>query len=147
MAAQAQVYVNQSTRGRQTHEYIAHLAGVQTEVRLSATEIGIDAEGLLMDHHVENVAHIEITQAKREIDRFVCLVDSNDSNTKDENNNSALAIEFGRAGYIDHDGKLWGESDGLYILTQAAGVKRRHGPKGRPKRRDRPTRGARGRFT
>lgn len=142
----ADVYVYKRVRGKQFEEFIARLDGVQDSVAITAADIGVDADALLKDHHVDGIAHIEVTKAYKEVDRFVCLVDSNVTNEESADNNSALSIEAGRAGYIDPDtGKTWGEMEGLYILSEAAGIKRRRLKKIKRIRR-KPQQDSRGRF-
>lgn len=138
--------IRRTTRGMDTVDWIANLHGTQMVMDFHAKAIEFDANSLLMDHHVEGIAHIEVEA--HDVDRFVSLVDSNNSNSETADSNSALSIEFGRAGYIDPStGEKWGEMDGLFILTQAAGIRRRHGPKVKPKDRSKPARNKRGHFT
>lgn len=119
-----QVYIYKRARGKPLEEYLALMDPIQERIALAAADIAVDADALLKDHHVERIAHIEVT--KGDIDRYVCLVDSNVTNGESARNNSALSIEMGRAGFIDPEtGKTWGEMDGLYVLSRAAGVKRR----------------------
>lgn len=142
----AKATIRRKTRGMETVDWIANLHGVQQVMDHHTKAIAFDATSLLLDHHVEGVAHIETSA--HDVDRFVSLVDSNKTNGETKDANSALSIEFGRAGFIDpKTGERWGAMDGLFVLTQAAGVKRKHGPKVRPRNRSKPARGKRGRFT
>lgn len=126
--------MRRTTRGMDTVDFIANLAGTQAAVELVTEGIARDANSLLMDHHVENIAHIEL--ASHDVDRWVVLQDSNVTNDETGKDNSALSIETGRAGYIDPvTGEKWGEMEGLNILAQAAGVKRRRMSFKRRKRR------------
>lgn len=120
-------YIYQRVDGLKFEEFIAYLPGVQDEVDDRAIEIAQRAEALLADHHVENVAHIEL--AKGDIDAYVVLVDTNVTNDETSKSNSALSIEFGRAGFIDDDGSVWGEMEGLHILTRAANLPKKSGPR------------------
>lgn len=141
----AQASVNRRTRGMDTVDWIANLAGVQESVELGATRIATVADGLLLDHHVEFIAHIEVES--HDVDRFVCLVDSNVTNEESATNNSALSIELGRAGYIDEHGQTYGEMEGLYILSTAARVPRKRGRIAKIYRpRNQQRRGRSGRF-
>lgn len=137
----ATVYKN--VRGRPIQKFIAQLDVVQTKMLEHAFEIEALADANLSMHHVEHVAHIEVTHGK--IDWYVSLVDSNITNEEGPNNNSALSIEFGRAGYIDPTtGQTWGEMDGLYVLTDAVGLHRRG--KRVPRIRKKMPRNKKGRF-
>lgn len=139
------VRIDKRHRGRELTEFIALLPGVQDAVAITAADIAVDATALLMDHHVENIAHIEVL--KGDVDRYVSLVDSNVTNEESASNNSALSIELGRAGYIDQHGKTYGEMEGLYILSRAAGVQRKRGRIAKIRRpRNDARRDKRGRF-
>lgn len=141
------VHIYPKVKGRDFENFMALIDGVQDTVAIAAADIAVDAEALLADHHVEDVAHIEVVRSTRydHPDRWVCLVDSNVTNEESATNNSALSIEMGRAGYIDENGETYGEMEGLYILSQAAGVKRRRHRIAKI-RRNRPKRGPHGRF-
>lgn len=133
----AYIYMN-------TNEIVANVDSVQWEVDTRAVEIGIRAENLLADHRVDHVAEIDL--AKGDVDAYVVLVDSNITNDETAKSNTALSIEFGRAGWIDENGETWGAMDGLHILTRAAHLPNAKGPRVPKKRRNRPTRTKGGRF-
>lgn len=113
------VYIYRRVAGRKTEEYLAMLDVVQAEVDDTADQIVHRADDLLKDHRQDKVAHIEF--AKGDIDAYAVLVDSNITNSETAKSNTALSIEFGRAGFIDPTtGEEWGEMEGLFILTNAA---------------------------
>lgn len=113
-----------SVNGEKLERYLASMPATQWEVENRALEIGMRAENLLKDHHVEDIAHIDVDSDG--IDSEVLLVDSNVTNSETKFSNTALSIEFGRQAFIDPDtGERWGAMDGLYILTRAAHLKHR----------------------
>jgi hypothetical protein len=112
---------------------IARHIDVQTELDKRTFEIATRAEEALKRHRVENIAHIEIEQGDF-TDWYVVLEDTQMTPNESAADNSALSIEFGRAGYIDSDGLLWGEMRGLFILTDAAHLPHRNKPIARKKR-------------
>lgn len=128
-------YIYERVAGRKFEEFIAYLDNVQFEVDTRAVEIAERGENLLQDHRVDGVAHMEVE--KGDIDAYAVLVDSNITNGEDADSNSALSIEFGRAGWIDQDGKTWGEMEGLGILASAAHLPKVHGKRSAKRRRDR----------
>lgn len=133
------VYVNlrNNIRGKNLEDFLANMDGVQDTLALSAADIAVDADALLKDHHAEGIAHIEVLEG--DVDRYVCLVDSNITNDETADSNSALSIEFGRAGYIDPEtGEEWGAMEGLHILSEAAGLARIKGKRAAKKRRRKP---------
>lgn len=140
------VYIYQRVAGRKFEEFIALLDVVQFEVDTTADEIAHRAKDLLKDHRVDHIAHIET--AKGDIDAYAVLVDSNITNVEKKKSNSALSIEFGRAGFIDPEtGEEWGEMEGLYILTRAANLPKKGGRRSARVPLAKPRRGKRGRFT
>lgn len=128
-------YMYERVAGRKFEEFIAYLDNVQWEVDSRALEVAERAENLLRDHRVDGIAHIETE--KGDVDSYVVLVDSNVTNIEDGDSNSALSIEFGRAGWIDQDGKTWGEMAGLHILASAANLPKSGGKRSAKRRRDR----------
>ncbi|MGL5825557.1 MAG: DUF5403 family protein [Nocardioides sp.] len=98
---------------------IASLPGVQGEVDDETDQLVHRASQLLRQHVDTGVAHIEKTRG--DIDGYAVLVDSNVTNIEGGDNNSALSIEFGRAGFVDPEtGNTWGQMDGLGVLSRAA---------------------------
>ena len=138
-------HLYQKVAGRKFEEFIALVDSVQFEVDSRAIEIGERADALLLDHRVDGIAHIELE--KGDIDSYVVLVDSEITNDETADSNSALSIEFGRAGWIDQNGETWGEMKGLEILTDAAHLPKAKGKRIPKRRRDRPSRNANGLFT
>lgn len=128
------VYLYRKVRGMELQELIAHTVEAQVEVDKRAFEIGVRAEQAMVNHHVDHIAHIEIE--KGDVDSYVVLVDSNITNAESVNDNSALSIEMGRAGYIDQYGRTWGQMKALNILTGASHLPPAKGRIAR-KRRDR----------
>lgn len=131
----AEVY--REVNGKPIQELIAGQIDVQLDLYRRVFEMKAKGDGLLNDHHVEGIAHFEVEQG--DIDWYLSLVDSNITNGESATNNSALSIEFGRAGYVDSHGVEWGQMDGLYILSDATRIPHRSKPVPR-KKRDRPTR-------
>jgi hypothetical protein len=118
-------------------DVIAGLKGVQLEVDQSTDELVLRSKQLLRQHVSEKVARIEKARGRR--DGYAVLVDSNVSNIEDAESNSALSIEFGRAGYVDPvTGEEWGESKPLRILYRAAKLTGKGGPRIRKRRIKRP---------
>ncbi len=115
--------VDRSVGGKPLEEYLAGMNAVQWETENRALEVAMRAEDLLRDHRQQQVAHIDLEQG--DIDSYVTLVDSEVTNTENAKSNTALSIEFGREGFVDPDtGEEWGASEGLYILTRAANLRR-----------------------
>jgi len=138
------VYMYKGVGGKPLEEFIALLDNVQFEVDSRALEIAERGQNLLRDHRVDGIAHMEVE--KGDIDAYAVLVDSNVTNDESSESNSALSIEFGRAGWIDQDGETWGEMKGLHILASAANIPKKGGKRSK-KRRNRPKRdGLTGRF-
>ncbi|WP_438470782.1 DUF5403 family protein [Streptomyces asiaticus] len=111
---------------RNVEEVIARHATVQDEIWERTFEIAARAEALLVQHRAEGIAHIDM--AKGDIDAYVVLEDSNQSNRKNPNN-SALSIEAGRSGYtvqvVNDKGQVIdeyevGPAEGLHILAEAS---------------------------
>jgi hypothetical protein len=110
----AEVY--RRVAGKKIEKFIAYLPPVQGELEDRAFEIGVRAEGLLLEHTLEGHASIDVVQG--DLDYYVILDDT-------AGDLAALSIEFGRAGYIDPEtGETYGEMEGLYILSQAAHIRR-----------------------
>jgi hypothetical protein len=112
----AEIFRRMNGKGTAVDKAIAKSVVVQQRLDVGAFEIGVRAEDLLLEHQQEGHARIQI--ASGDVDRYVILDD-------DAGDEAALSIEFGRAGYIDPEtGETYGAMDGLYILTQAAGLKK-----------------------
>ena len=126
-------YIYKSVGNVKLEKFIAQLDNVQWEVDSRALEIAERGQDLLRDHRVDDVAHTEVE--KDGIDAFAVLVDNYVSNNETKQSNTALSIEFGRAGFIDPDtGEEWGEMEGLFILTQAAHLPKKSGAGSKAKR-------------
>lgn len=140
----ANAYLYERVAGRKFEEFIALLDNVQWEVDSRALEIAERGEMILRDHRVDGIAHMETE--KGDIDAYAVLVDSEVTNDEGAESNSALSIEFGRAGWIDENGETWGEMEGLQVLATAANLPKTEGKRVAKKRRDRPKRGKNGRI-
>lgn len=104
-------------RGMKPERFIAKVGPVQAELERRAFEIGIRAEQSLLEHRLEGHAKIDV----KHLDNIDWYIELND----EAGDLAALSIEFGRAGYIDpQDGSVYGAMEGLYILTNAAHLKR-----------------------
>ncbi|MGW1040039.1 DUF5403 family protein [Streptomyces sp. NPDC002547] len=111
---------------RNIEEIIARTQTVQDEIWERTFEIAARAEALLVQHRVENIAKVDM--AKGDIDAYVVLEDSNQTNAK-AGNNSALSIETGRGGYtvevVNERGQVVDRyevapAEGLHILAEAS---------------------------
>lgn len=128
----AKIYRRMNGNGMAVDKALANAAVVQDRLDVGAFEIGVRAEDLLLEHRQEG--HARIVIEKGDVDRYIILDD-------DGGDEAALSIEFGRAGYIDPEtGETYGAMEGLYILTQAANLKRDKG-KRLPKERKRKKKG------
>lgn len=107
----AEVY--EIVEGKPLEDYVAHMPGVQGELRSVAEDGGARARRLLAARadHRTGKSHIEVGQQK--LDYHVYLVDAD---------GAALSIEFGRAPAIYPDGSTDKGSEGLYVLHDALGV-------------------------
>lgn len=118
-------------RGQPIQQFIGKIGPVQAELEARAFEIGVRAETRLLEHRLEGHAAIEVDTFGN-IDWYVWLTD-------EQGDMAALSIEFGRAGFIDPEtGETYGAMEGLYILTDAANLKRDRSkrlPKARARRR------------
>lgn len=117
--------------GKKMTEVIASLPEVQGEIWERTFEIAARAEALLVQHRVEGIAQIDM--AKGDIDAYVVLEDTNETNARN-GNNSAASIELGRGGYtvqvVDDRGKVIdeyevGPMEGLHILEEASHLPKR----------------------
>jgi hypothetical protein len=125
----AEIY--RGLNGKKITEVIASLDGVQDAIWERTFEIAARAEALLVQHRAEGIARIDM--AKGDIDAYVVLEDANATNAR-SSNNSALSIEFGRAGYtvqvINDQGEVINEYEvgpmqGLHILEEASHLPKR----------------------
>lgn len=98
-----------ATVNKRTNAIVAHLPGVKKAVRGKAEEIGGRARTFLAAHRVTGEHHIEVTSGK--VDSFMSLVGP-----------AAISVEFGHGAYTDKHGRKVGASQGLYIVTRAAGL-------------------------
>ncbi|AWY07578.1 hypothetical protein SEA_YOSIF_14 [Streptomyces phage Yosif] len=122
----AKVY--SSVGGKKIEKFIALNDGVQGELDNRAFEIGVRAEGYLLEHRLDGHAQIEVERGR--VDRYVVLND-------ERGQKAAMSIEYGRAAQevevTDPDTgekttKKVGEMEGLYILARAANLpKKRKG--------------------
>lgn len=123
-----------TTRDRKTHvvnQVAANHDDVQDYLARLTFAYGVAAQEILRQHRQEGRAHIEVDHL--DVDWYVILADDDPMNDESDSGN-ALAIEFGRAGYIDQDGLIWGESPALGVLTEATGAVK---PRKRVKRKRR----------
>lgn len=124
---------------QQLNKILSHLDPVADQLEDTATQVYDRADRALRIHRFQGDAHVGMEKGK-ETDWFVYLEDDrskadytwvkNDQGKKVKayGENSALAIEFGRAGYVDQDGETYGQSKGLFILTDAARLPRKRRP-------------------
>lgn len=119
---------------QRTPKIIAQLDEVQSEIWERTFEIAARAEELLVQHRYEGIAQIDM--AKGDIDAYVVLEDTNETNAA-PGANSAASIEFGRNGYtvqvVDDAGKVIDEytvapAEGLHILEDASHLPRKQRP-------------------
>lgn len=107
--------------GMVLEELVAHAEVVQDRLDFHAFDIAVRAEETLIEHRLEGHAAIEVSEG--DIDKYVWLND-------EAGDEAAMSIEYGRAGYIDPEtGAAWGQMDGLYVITDAAGLARKSGPR------------------
>lgn len=127
-------YIYKGVNGRNMAETIASLDEVQGEIWERTFEIAARAEALLVEHRAEGYARIDM--AKGDIDGYVILEDVNRTNRKADAN-SALSIEYGRSAYdvevVNSEGEVIrtyevGAMEGLYILTKASHLPKKHKP-------------------
>lgn len=113
---------------------IAHMPEVRAQLVDHADDVATAARLALAAHRKQG--HARITRSRGELDEFVNLEDSD---------GDAAAIEFGRQDYVDPDtGEWWGGMSPLFILSDAARIKRRPIQRKLPKARRKPTRGKTG---
>lgn len=106
--------------GMKIERFLGKIGPVQRELEARAFEIGIRAETRLLEHRLEGHAQIKVDTMDN-IDWYVWLDDTN-------GDQAALSIEFGRAGWVDVEtGRVFGAMEGLFILTDAANLKRAKG--------------------
>lgn len=110
---------------------LAHIVasedGVQAYMDDLIFEMGVRAEELLLDARMNPTytgsLDSEIDIEAGDIDRYLILSD-------ERGQKAALSIEFGRAPYKDDiTGEKRAGMDGLFILTRAAGMKKKKGRK------------------
>ncbi|WP_439377828.1 DUF5403 family protein [Amycolatopsis lexingtonensis] len=95
---------------RTVNRIVSHIPGVKAEVAEAALEIGVRAETKLLRHQKTGSHRIEVEQGRT--DSFVWLVGP-----------AALSVEFGHWVYNDDEQvEPLGYAEGLYIITEAAGL-------------------------
>lgn len=103
--------------GMKLEKFIAVEPGVHGALEDAALEVGARAEAILAEHHHDGDAEI-LVEELNEVDMAVVLSD-------ERGQLAALSIEFGRDPYETKDGKQVGGMEGLFILHQAAKLKKR----------------------
>lgn len=135
--------IDRSVNGKKFEKWLADDFDVQFEIRERAQDIAHRAEQLLVQERAKTEAMeaADVAAASAEsgkkwttpkgppatinvefglVDAYVVLEHETPSNGKFSLANSAMSIEFGRAGYVDQYGHEWGEMKGLGILQRAA---------------------------
>lgn len=115
--------VYRTMRGMPIQEAIAHTEAVQEELMMRSWEIAMRAEANLVEHRQEG--HARILLMRGDIDHYVVLEDE-----------AALSLEFGRAGFIDPDtGIVYDRMEPLFILTDAANLPKKGSGMRAPKKK------------
>lgn len=99
-----------ATVNPRVNQIVAGLPGAKEAVTTQAREIQARARALLGEHRETGESRIKRERAGR-YDWMVSLVDP-----------AALSIEYGHEAYTRPDGHHVGASQGLYVITKAAGL-------------------------